>query len=467
MTFSILDAARAHPERIGVIVDGAAHSYASLAERTRSAMAWLRARGVESHDDSRVALVGTNTLDTVVLLYALLELGAPVVMVHPRLTAVERAALLADARPRLVVDDPAEAMGSLPDRAASAPVPVERTLAILYTSGTTGQAKGAALSRRAFAASAQSSEGNLGWLDDDRWLLCMPLAHVGGLSIVVRTLLARRCLVLDTRPGSFDPEAVAATIAHDRVTLLSFVPTTLKRMLDAEWPRPAHVRAILLGGAFAPGPLVEEAADRQLPVLTTYGLTEACSQVTTQRYGTRPSPSQGAGEPIAGVQVRIDGDEILVRGPTLMSGYVGAAAPESSFRPDGWFATGDLGRLDDEGRLHLLARRQDLIVTGGENVYPLEVEAALASMPGILEPCVIGIPDDTWGALVAVALVAKGSPPEEDELVRWFAEHLAPHKRPRRIAFLPELPRGSNGKVDRARTAAAAGPLLRPLKRKD
>src|SRR6185437_8373891 len=173
----------------------------------------------------------------------------------------------------------------------------------VYTSGTTGRPKGAVLSRRAFVASAAASAANLGWRDDDRWLVCMPLAHVGGLSILTRCLAAGRTVVLEPR---FDPDAVLAAIDRERVTLLSVVPTMLTALLE----RPAasalsRLRALLLGGAAAPFSLLETCARRGIPALATYGLTEACSQVTVQRLAQPLRAVPGSGQPLPGVEIRI------------------------------------------------------------------------------------------------------------------------------------------------------------------
>jgi O-succinylbenzoic acid--CoA ligase len=467
---SILEAARELPDRIGIVAGGVEHSYGSLGGRVAALIGWWRERGLRGGSDERVALVAEPTMDTLLVLYSLIELGVTVVFIHPRLTPTEREWILADSRPDLVVANPSEvppqtaATGDL-DPAPAPAIDPERALAIIYTSGTTGRPKGAILSRRAFVAAADASARNLGWRDDDRWLLCMPAAHVGGLSIAIRTLLARRCLVLpraSSAPMRFDPELVARTIADSSVSLVSFVPTMLRKMMDRPggWAPPPSLRAILLGGAAAPPSLLYEAADRLLPILTTYGLTEACSQVTSQAFGTVPSPDEGSGAPVHGVSVRIAEDEIQVRGPTLMSGYFPVGAHPSPVSADGWLQTGDLGRLDEQGRLHVQSRRRDLIVTGGENVYPAEVEGALEQMPGVRASCVFGVPDETWGAIVAAAVVAD---PQVDEaaIAGWLATRLAPHKLPRRIALVPQLPTNAAGKVVRAEVVELATPLLR------
>jgi O-succinylbenzoic acid--CoA ligase len=284
----------------------------------------------------------------------------------------------------------------------------------------------------------------------------MPVARVGGLSILTRCLAARRCV--DLAPG-FDVAAFPDAIARHRITLASVVPTMLRRVLAAHpcWRPPAHLRAVLVGGEAAPESLLREAAARGLPILTTYGMTETCSQVVATPYAARTTPwAYGAGVALPGAEVRVVAGRIEVRGPMRMAGYWN----EPALAPDEWFDTGDLGSLDERGGLHVRARRSDLIVTGGENVYPAEVERVLEGCPGIAEAAVFGLPDATWGQTVAAALVvAPGCAPRDDELQAWFRARLASYKHPRRICRVERLPRTVAGKLDRAALVALA-PLL-------
>ncbi|HUF12685.1 MAG TPA: AMP-binding protein [Longimicrobiales bacterium] len=436
MTLSILDAAAEAPERDALLVRGERLRFAKLAERVEEAMRVIEARGHAPDDDRPAVLLATPTLESLVELYALIELRVPVHLVHPSLTVSERDALAARATRagpmRTEADGPSD----------------RRPLAVVYTSGTSGASKGVVLPRRAFVASARASEANLGWRDDDRWLLRIPFAHVGGLSTVTRCLLARRCLVL-----ADDSLPLAEQIERDRVTLVSLVPTLLRRLLDTGPRRPPpHLRAILLGGAHAPGDLLADAVGRGWPVLTTYGLTETCSQVTTQPPGTVNRGELGSGRALPGVELRIVDDVIQVRGPMLFSGYFPPAAG-SPFLDDGFFATGDRGRLDASGNLHVLGRVGDLIVTGGENVDPLEVESALRVCAGVADACVFGVPDREWGERVAAAIVPAGDPPHLARLAAELGERLAGFKRPRAFAFVERLPLTASGKVDRREAA--------------
>jgi O-succinylbenzoic acid--CoA ligase len=300
------------------------------------------------------------------------------------------------------------------------------------------------LSRAAFLASAEASEKNLGWREDDAWLLAMPVCHVGGLSILTRSLAARRTVVVHER---FDADATLAAIEAG-VTLVSVVPTMLKRLLEADAHGVlARTRAVLVGGAACPPALLAECASRGVLALTTYGLTEACSQVTTQPLRDAARVEPGCGVALGGTEVEIKDGRIHVRGPTMMDGYVG----EAPLAPGAWFDTGDLGELDDAGRLHVHARRVDLVVTGGENVYPSEVEAALESCPGVRRALVFGVADAEWGELVACAIErdpARGAP--EPEIYTSMTRVLASYKRPRRVCFVDALPTLGE-KLDRVR----------------
>ena len=382
---------------------------------------------------------GTNTLETVVTLYGLLELEIPALLVHPRLTAPERAGLKAAA-------------------ARAGRVPHPGAAAIIHTSGTAGEPRGVVLTRSALLASAQASAANLGWEPGDVWMLCMPLARVGGLSILTRALSARRCVALT---AGFDAGRFPDWLARHDVSLASLVPTMLTQVLDAhpDWTAPARLRAVLLGGAAASPKLLARAAARRLPIVVTYGLTETCSQVCATPFEARFEASTcGAGLPLPGIGVRVRDGRIEVSGPVLMAGYWN----EEPLAPDAWFDTGDLGEIDAGGFLHVHARRADLIVTGGENAYPAEVERALEAFPGIAAAGVFGVPDEVWGQTVAAALVAERQPPPDADLFEYLCRQLAPHKRPRHVCYVDRLPLAPTGKLDRrALPGAARG--LRPL----
>lgn len=434
---SIFAAARDAGEAPGLRIGARVLSFAELAALTGERLAGLRR---ESTPGAPFPVVGSNTLDVVITLYALLGLRVPALLVHPRLTAPERADLDA--------------------LAARAGPPPPDAAAILFTSGTTGEPRAAVLTRAGLVASARASAANLQWQDGDCWLLCMPVARVGGLSILTRCLAARRCAAL--APG-FDPAAFPAWVTAQRVTLASMVPTMLTRVLDVHpaWTAPPHLRALVVGGAAASGRLLERAAARRLPIVVTYGATETCSQVTATPYAGRfETADWGAGMALPGIDVRVADGHVEVRGPVVMAGYWN----EPPLPEGAWFNTGDLGSIDARGCLHLHARRADLIVTGGENAYPAEIERALEAFPGIAAAGVFGIPDEVWGQTVAAVLVAEADPPPVAALLDHVERQLAPHKRPRHVCYADRLPQTAAGKLDRP-ALFAFEPSLRPLAR--
>lgn len=484
--FSTLAAGSEQPDELALVEGERSWTWSRLAREVGVAVVWLESQGVRGGgsagdlEDPRVVFTGDTSADAVIFTLACLELGVTAVPLHPRWPAAVRREILEQIEPAAELCAGWRAPGALPkpltfEQARPRPEPdPEMAAAIVYTSGSSGARKGVVLSRRAFLASAAASASNLGWQRGDRWLLNLPTAHVGGLSVVTRCLAARRTIVVQP-PGSFTAEAFAETVRSGGVTLASLVPTMLHRLLDAEppWTPPAHLRAILLGGAPASPALLEAAAERGIPVLPTYGLSEACSQVATRRpavptlsdrgEGSDPgqnSPGDCIGPPLPTVEVSIAGGEILVRGATLFSSYVPPDAVPSPVDDDGWLHTGDLGFLDQAGNLHVLGRRSDLIITGGENVSPTAVEHVLERHPAVRTACVLGIDDPHWGQLVAAALVpGPGGPVTDTDLEPFLAKNLAPHEKPRRVLWLDELPLGPTGKVDREAVRRRLGGL--------
>lgn len=456
---SLLAAANEDPRRDCLIADGQAWSYADVATRVRTAVASLGACGVKTGD--RVALTPEVDVDSIVWLYSLFELGCPAVLLHPRLQDRERALVLAEAQPAHLIEGRAPDDPSAEQIAKPVPIPTEQTLAIAYTSGSRGSPRGAVLSRRAFIASEAAHAANLGWLPEDRWLLCMPPAHVAGLSIVTRSLIARRCIVLS--PGPFDPRELSRRMVEDRVTLLSVVPTMLRRLLRSEnpaWTPSPELRAVLVGGARFPAALRERAKERKVPILATYGCTEACSQVTTQTL--EQSGLLGSGPALPGIEVRIQDHEIQIRGDVLMDGYLGEDRRDEPWTPDAWLRTGDFGSFLSDGQLLVQGRADDIIVTGGENVAPQEVEAWLETVPGVASACVFSLPHAGWGEEVVAALAIDPTRYSAHSLRKRLEEELATHKHPKRICLLDALPLNGSGKIDRAAVQArCVGKLYR------
>jgi o-succinylbenzoate---CoA ligase len=443
------------PGALALVASGRRLTFAELDLEVAAWAARLRRHGVSPGD--RVALLAWNGLPAAALLFAVRRLRATLVPLNARLTRAELLPLAQRLEPRLVLAEESlgerlpearaleslesEACGLHADTACLAPA---EDWALLFTSGTTGQPKAARLPVGGLLASAAASRRNLGASPEDRWLCTLPLFHVGGLAMAVRCAVDGSALVLHRR---FEAEAVARELATGGITHTSLVARTLAQSLDAGAKGP-DLRAVLVGGGPVPESLVARARAAGLPILRTYGLTEACSQVATERPGEADGTS--CGPPLPTLEVRIEATgEILVRGPTLMAGYHGDAAVSAAALAGGWLHTGDVGALDGRGRLRVLARRSDLIISGGENVYPAEVEAVLASHPSVVEAAVVGREDAAWGEVPVAAVVLRpGTGPEG--LLTWARGRLAAFKVPADLVVLPALPRTALEKVDRA-----------------
>ncbi len=459
-----VDATGQDLDRIGVV---AGDTVALLAENGPAWARWLHAAAVRG-----VTLLPLNArLTPAELAFQLADAGARACLVGPDVEADRAGALRTRdaARPIHPLDDTgaldvaASSFARAPrdDIGKGAPFEPERTLALLYTSGTTGRPKGVQLPVRAFDASARASQRSVPLAVGDRWLVCMPLFHVGGLSILVRTAMAGARAVVH---AGFDPAAVSRALEDDGVTHVSFVPTMLKRVLDdrGDAPAPASLRCVLLGGGAAEPALIERAWSLGYPVVPTYGLTEACSQVATRSPDDRVEPVTGRLRVLEGLEVGVrDGagvlrsasaeGELCLRGATVASGYAGHAAGRAIVDAEGWLSTGDLGRLDADGRVEVIDRRDDLIVSGGENVYPAEVEQALLTHASVADAAVVARPDSEFGARpVAFVVPAAGaSMPASATLEAYLRARLAAYKVPVAFRSMRELPRTASGKVRR------------------
>jgi O-succinylbenzoic acid--CoA ligase len=404
--------------------DGAAVNGLTYADLARDADAWalqLLDKGVRPGDRVATTLGG---VDFARLLWAVPRIGAVLVPLNTRLTSGEREAVLDSAKPALILDSPPELHSSHVDRNYSGEratsVDPDAAFVVIHTSGTTGTPKPVELTYGNFHASAVANAQNLGVEPDDRWLCCMPLFHVGGLSILTRSAINQTEAVIHE---GFEVQRVKAALENEQITLVSLVPTQLRRLLDAGVTAP-HLRAALIGGGPIPKDLLARAP---FPVIPTYGMTETCSQVWT-------------GKPLPGAEI-VNGPEgeLLIRGPMV--------AP-NAISEDGWLHTGDRGHIDEEGNLTVEGRIADTIVTGGENVAAAEVEEALLSHPAVRDAAVVGRPDPEWGQAIHAFVVVDGDTATLDAHLR---ERLAGYKVPKEIRQIEEIPRNAAGKILRGR----------------
>jgi len=409
-------AAARHPDQVALETPERGLTYASLREAAIAGAGELLGA-------KRVAIALPPGADFVVALHACLLAGAAAVPIDLRLSEAEQEQRRGGVD--VVVSEP------LPrGRPASATVHAfsgDPVVAVMHTSGTTAAPKPVELTYRNFLASALGSAVALGLDPAERWLCPMPLTHVGGLSIPIRSAIYATTAVVH---GQFDTGAVLSELMDPgrRITLVSLVPTMLARLLDAGLDRPPTLRWALLGGGPIAPALLARAEAAGVAVAPTYGMTEACSQIAT------------FGWPLPGVELRVARDgEVIVRGPIVSAGAVAR---------DGWLRTGDLGGFDDRGRLVITGRKADTIVTGGENVAPAEVEAALLEHPAVADAAVHPRAHPEWGeAVVATVVLRDGGVAAPEELRAHCAARLAGFKVPKVVEFADELPRTASGKL--------------------
>jgi O-succinylbenzoic acid--CoA ligase len=421
------------PDRCAVLADGVELTYEELEAEAARAARRLGARGVRR--GASVAVTLPAGLDYVVQVHALMKLGAILHPLNPRLAPAELEAELDRIQPALVLTESEHATMSEADLPLLGEHDLDALHCRILTSGTSGRPRSIGLTYGNHLWSAVGSAFNLGVDPADRWLCCVPLYHVAGLEIVMRSVIYGTGTVVQ---DGFDVARVAESLERDRITLASLVTTQLVRLLEAGVDL-SGPRAILVGGGPVPIDVLEEAMGRGAAVVQTYGLTETASQVTTLAPQDARRKLGSAGRPLLTTHLRISDGEICVQGPVVAPGCTDE---------DGWLHTGDLGRIDDEGFLYVEDRLGDVIVTGGENVLPAEVEEVLLRHPAVADAAAVGREDPEWQeAVEAVVVLRDGAEAEAAELREHCAESLARYKVPKRIEFADELPRTPSGKL--------------------
>ena len=469
MTIWLQAAAERRPNALALVQGPDRLDYAGLAGQASRRAAMLAGMGLRGGD--RVMLESPVTLESAVWLHALVWLGATVVPIAPSLSSIDAENLLLRLKPRALITSGPTAYSEtdgLPGEndnliVVDAAQPVDLGLAplapaahdpsriatIILTSGSSATPKAVPLTLANHAASVEAIVERLGGASEDRWLLCLPLEHIGGLAVLLRSVMQGHAVALMRR---FDPAGVIEQIDAHGITLASLVPSMLDGILKlGKSPPSDNLRAVFVGGAPAAPALMERARDAGWPVLPTWGMTEACSQLAT------PAPATAAGmnfsgkpsvalPPLPGVQVRTAPSGALqVRGPMLFSGYLddGESGPDA----EGWFSTGDRGIVDSDGAVRVLGRIDNVIISGGINVHLDAVARRLAECPLIQDAAMVGIDDPRWGQRVAAAVVAADSEIGLIEaLETWSREHLSPAERPARWRVTDCIPRSSAGK---------------------
>ncbi len=469
--------ARFAPGAVAIRFEGREITYAQLAQRVASAASVLAARGVRQGD--AVAYLGLNHPAALVLVFACARLGAMFVPLNWRLAPPELARVVADCPPRVLLVEPAFS-NTLPggtdiralEEPAGMPPPAAGTddmpLLLCYTSGSTGAPKGVVLPQRALFWNAVNSTHMHDLTSADRILTTLPLFHVGGLNILTTPALHAGASV--TLHARFDPQAALEAIERERITLTVLVPAQLTAMMElSAWKRAdlSSLRMITTGSTIVSGSFIRKVSARGVPVIQVYGSTETCPVAAYVRAADALRKAGSAGSAALHCELKVAGEDgaelpagrdgqILVRGPNVASGYWRAPQETARAFEDGWYHSGDVGHLDAEGHLYVVSRLKDLIISGGENIYPAEVESVLLECPEVEEACVVGRPDARWGEVVAAAVVLKaGCRMSEAEAIALFQGRIARYKHPREVRFLERLPRSALGKIQREAVRAA------------
>jgi fatty-acyl-CoA synthase len=423
----------------------------------------LATRALAAGKGERIAWLGYNHPDMLALLFAAARLGAILVPLNWRLTAAEHATILRDCAPRLLYCDAAfepqarelgVPLGDWRDRGEPLLAGAEEDdVLIVYTSGTTGTPKGAVLTQRALLSNGANSIHAHEMTQNDHVLTALPLFHVGGLNIqTLPALLAGARVTLHPR---FEAGAWLHGVAALRPTLSLLVPATIAAVIGhQDWTRTdlSSLRLLNTGSMAVPASLIEAFHARGIPVGQIYGSTETAPIATVLRREDAMRKPGSAGKPALHCEVKLVQGEVWVRGPNVMRGYWNdAAATAAALTPEGWFRTGDLARVDDEGYYWIMGRSKDLIISGGENVYPAELENVLADCPLIAEAAVVGMEDAKWGEAACAVVVRKpGAKLDEAAVLALFEDRLARFKHPRRILFVDRLPKNALGKVQKS-----------------
>ncbi|MCP3762414.1 o-succinylbenzoate--CoA ligase [Domibacillus sp. A3M-37] len=455
------------PDRSALVFNEQKWTFSQLFDETRRTADRLYSAGIKKGD--YCGILAANRPETVFTIYALQQIGATAVMLNSRLTTDEIAWQLHDAKAvYLLYDQEHTEKAQLISRVRSfcitgiegvAPAEtrqtfsLDETCSIMYTSGTTGRPKGVIQTYGNHYMSATASALNLGLHSDDTWLCAVPLFHISGYSILMKSVLYGMEVHLMEK---FEPERVNQLLKSGNVTMMSVVTAMLSAMLhELEGDYSSRLRCMLLGGGPAPVPILEACKAKGIPVFQTYGMTETASQIVTLTPEDSLRKLGSAGKPLFPCAVKIDRadeGEILVSGPNVTPGYLNRPEANKQAFQHGWFRTGDIGRLDEDGFLYVLDRRSDLIISGGENIYPAEIESVLTGHPAILEAGVTGVPNDQWGSVPAAFYVNK-EPISEEELIDFCREKLARYKVPAYFVKVDTLPKNAANKLLRRELA--------------
>ncbi|USS89076.1 o-succinylbenzoate--CoA ligase [Fructilactobacillus cliffordii] len=457
------------PQRLALSFHEQTWTFQDLQQQVNGLCATLQSR-LSKH--GRVAILGNNTPKLYFGILALHQLGEPIVCLNKHLTAPELQYQIADAQVQTILTTQKflpqlQAVANVKQLIAldqlkwqpqanwpAQPTELDALASIMYTSGTTGRPKGVCQSYRNHWTSALGAELNLPVTESDCWICAVPLYHISGLSIVMRSLLYGMPVRLYEH---FDPQAINQDLVHGRGTIISVVPYMLKKLLAKKHePYDNHFSYMLLGGGAIDQATLDQCDHHQIPVIQSYGMTETASQVVALNPADAQRKLGSVGKPLFPVSLKIANTkqsnqigEILLKGDNLTPGYLNQPQRlTEKTTATGWFRTGDLGYVDDEGFLYVKSRLAELIISGGENIYPHEIEQLLNQLPGVQESAVVGKTDATWGSIPVAFLVTDQSY-SLTKVQKFLMDKLAKYKFPKELHLVNHLPKTANGKLQR------------------
>lgn len=427
----------------------------------------LKVNGINQGD--KVAILSNNSRQMIIAIFAMTYIGSIAVMLNTKLTKNELDYQIERSDTKLLVtteDLQAEkqlafqAQYTFKDILKNSEcdqtnllteIDLTKPFTMMFTSGTTGRPKAVVHTYGNHWWNAISSALNLGLEDKDKWLLTLPIFHIGGFSVLVKSVIYGMTVYLVEK---YKLEQIKHAFEKENVTMASIVTVMLKDLLKVYTQKdfPKNIRCLLLGGGAVPESLLKKVEKQNLPLFQSYGMTETTSQIATINGNDYKEKIGSSGKPLFPAEIKIENNardgvgEIYVKGPTVFSGYYGRERTEDF--QDGWFKTGDLGYIDKEGFLYVVDRRKDLIISGGENIYPSEIEHEILSIAGVKEVAVVGKTDERWGQ-VPIAYVVKSQDLEIETIQAHLKNQLATFKNPKEIIFLDELPRTASNKVKR------------------
>lgn len=464
------DQCRLHPNNFAVVGQGRIFTYSVLNSLVTSISSVLYNSGVKSN--CKVAIISENNFDYISLILALWSLGAIPVPINIKLHFKEINYILDFCKPDFVYmhkDIPATIYPeretksfpfTLPDdirNILNAPRSNDDAALVMFTSGATGVPKGVTLTYKNLYKSCIATDDILHQGAGDKWLLSLPLYHIGGFMILVRALFYGCSIII---PDTNSTNDILFSIKNLKPNYISLVPTQLKKIIDEGIKPDSELKSVLIGGGPADDEIIIEAVKEGWKINKVYGMTETAAFITALEFRDFANKYKSVGKPLSGVEIKIScsketsgvnkNGEILIKSPTVMKEYSDNPGETSIKLNDGYFYSGDIGYLDEEGFLYIESRRTDLIITGGENVNPLEVEKQILNYPIVEEVCVIGEEDKKWGQCVAAVIVTKGGAELDfEELKEFLTKSLAVFKIPKKIYYTDELPKTSLGKIKR------------------